>query len=411
MPTGILEVKLGRPLQMPQRRFVKLLEQAIRDCCKVRNAAITDWLMFRRQHPDWKPGDPYKPPPRRIARAKKATSGTSNDPPTGPREYMSRALYQLGTTVAPNLAGIVVSACVQEVNAKLRSKMPYDHDGVARYVWDAILKSEISLPTWRGGRIPCLRSGLRITYTDDRCEARFPLLSKLSGYKRISPVVRLDAADLKAGNRRILKAMASGEKRIGDSQIVERNGKWFLQLCYDVPVSAAGVDGERVLTLVPAGLDDKWPFTLLWLNEAGEQKKWGIGNAKPLIAEYRRVQARRRAIRYRYRDGAGSGHGKGRFYRNIKPMSRAVKDMCSRFVKLTISDIVSFAIRVNCGSLLYREPTMPLRGHGWFAMHDMPFEWANFEARLGFVCERRGIEYDKLRIGMAEWRGEDENVA
>jgi len=399
---------------MPQKRFEKLLEQAQRDCCKARNAAITHWLVWRRQNPDWEPGGKYDPPPRKIKRKARPVDPNKkppSDPKYAPREFMSRELYDVATKAAPNIAGTVASSCVQEVGARLKANTPYNHEGKARWVWQAILDSEVSLPTWRGGRIPCPRSGLVITYTEDRCEARIPLLSKKSGYARISPTVRLLASDLKAGNRRILKAMADGTKRYADSQIVEKKGRWFLQLVYDVPVNAVDLPTENVLTLMPTLPDDKWPFVMHWTNQEGEERRWFIGYAKPLIAEYRRIETRRRSIRYRYKDGAGSGHGKQRWYQNIKPMSRAVSDMGSRFQKLTIADIIKFAIRENCGSVMYREPTMPVRDNSWFTKQDVPFEWTQFQARLSFSCEKAGLQYDTKRIGMGEWRPKQEKAA
>ncbi len=412
MPTGILEVKLGRARGMPTRRLTALLEQARNDCCKARNAAITHWMLWRRQNQDWEPGGRYTPPPRKIKRKPKPVDPDKKQPkdsPIAPREFLSREMYNVGTAAAPMLNTSVCSSCCQEVTARLKSNTPYNHDGAARWVWKAILDSEVSLPTWRGGKIPAPRSVMRLEYTDDHCTLRFPLLSKKSGYKTLSPTVELLASDLKTGNRRILQRLASGDLRLADSQIVERKGKWFAQLCYDVPVNAVDLPADRVLTLYPSLPDSRRPFRCIWTVDGEDRTiSWDIGNGKPLIAEYRRVVMRRRAIRYRYSDDCGSGHGKKRWYKTIRPMNRAVIDMCSRFSKQTIADIIKLAIRERCGSILYREPTMPVRENSWFAEHDVPMDWVSFEARLSFKCQTHGIEYDKSRVGMAEWRPKKE---
>jgi len=409
MPTGILEVKIGSALQMPDRRFLLLLEQARRDCCIARNAAMTHWFIWRRQNPEWEPGGAYDAPKLKIKRKPKPEpeKKTPKDPPFAPREFLSRELYGIAVAAAGNLNTSVASSCVQEVTSRLKANTPYNHDGEARWAWQAILSSEVSLPTWRGGRIPMPRSVAKLIYTDDVCTIRFPLLSKKSGYKLklLSPVVRLDAADLKRGNRRILRRLASGDLRMADSQIVERKGKWYVQFCYDVPVCAVDLPTSRVLTILPSLPDDRRPFTCRWIVEEDQREiYWGLGNGRPLVAEYRRVAARRRALRNRYKDGCGSGHGKKRWYKTIRPMSRYVIDMCSRFTKQTVADIISLAIRERCGSILYREPTMPVRDNSWFAAPDVPFDWTNFETRLAFKCEVAGIEYDKIRVGMGEWR-------
>jgi len=403
MPTGILEVKLGSPYAMPTRRLHILLDRTRRDCCRARNAAITHWLLWRRQHPDWQPGDHYEPPARKIKRQPKATAKPPKDPAFAPRELLSRGLYAVATAAAPTLNTSVASSCCQEVVSRLKANTPYNHDGDARYIWQAILAAEVSLPTWRAGRIPLPRSVSRLVYTDDEAKIRMPLLSKRSGYKMLSPWVRVHAADLSRGNRRVLRRLADGDLRLADSQVVERKGKWYAQLCYDMPCRAVDLPEDRVLILRPSLPDERRPFVVTWPVDDGAVN-WGVGNGRPLVAEYRRVAARRRALRHRYSDGCGSGHGKVRWYRTIKPLSRYVRDMCNRFAKQTIADIVALAIREQCGSVLYREPTMPVRAHCWFAAEDVPMDWTSFESRLAFRCEVSGLTYTCQRIGMREWR-------
>src|SRR3990172_2172843 len=150
MPTAILEIKLGRPYEMPQKRLNKLLEQARRDCCTARNAGITHWLLWRRSHPDWQPGSEYEAPARKIKasgpRDRKASKAYKKllaalagekdakkreklqqriaaydgpppppkDPPYAPREFMSRELYNVATAAVPDLNTSITSSCVQE---------------------------------------------------------------------------------------------------------------------------------------------------------------------------------------------------------------------------------------------------------------------------------------------------------
>lgn len=406
MPTGILEVKLGRPYEMPDRRLRLLLERARRDCCVARNAAVTHWLLWRRSHPEWRPGGEYQAPARKITRAAKPQPNAPKDPPYAPREFLSRELYGVASVAAPGLSASVCSSCVQEVNARLRANTPYNHDGEARFVWQAILTGEVSLPTWRGGRIPMPRSMFRLRYTESECALRFPLLSKKSGYRVLSPLVRLHASDLSRENRRVLQRMAAGELRVADSQLTERKGHWFAQLCYDVPVRAVDLPVDRVLTVGPSLPGGRRPFWCQWPAEDDPARlvTWGIGNGIPLVADYRRVVARRRALRDRYSDGCGSGHGRQRWYKTIKPLSRYIIDLQARFTKQAVADIVALAIRERCGAVLYREPTMPVRDNCWFAGQDVPFDWTSFGARLAHRCAVSGLEHEVTRIGMAEWR-------
>jgi len=105
----------------------------------------------------------------------------------------------------------------------------------------------------------------------------------------------------------------------------------------------------------------------------------------------------------------GSGHGRQRWARAIKPMSRAVVDMQSRFLKLLSSDVVKLAIREGCGTIHYREPTLPVRTKEWFATQDMPLDWTKLESKIASKAKQKGLRYEKTRIGMKEWKPDDES--
>lgn len=404
MPTGVFpNLKLGGPLQMPKKRLALLLAQSRHDCNVVRNAVATAWYVWRRENPQWTPGE--------------------KDSKLCPRNMLNRELYHIGCNAAPNLSTKIVSRCVRDVVSKLKANVPYNHDGDARWFWQAVLSNEVSLPTWRKGRIPVPLQDMVIGYdgivlpgakkpnrsmvtraAESGCAIRFALLSRASGYSVMSPIVRLKVKDFTVGQRRLLRRMVADEVHIGDSQIIEKDGEWFVQLVYDVPVKASGFSEDKVLTVLPAQPEDKWPFELRW----GDESRWYIGNGRGYGTEYQRIQARRRAIRHRYKSDSGKGHGKQRAYKSLQPMTRAVQDLAGRFQKQTISDVVKLALREQCGTLVYREPSKPIRNRAWFSKkHDAPFDWTEFEARLRFKCEQHGIKYVKERILWKEWRRDD----
>jgi hypothetical protein len=200
-----------------------------------------------------------------------------------------------------------------------------------------------------------------------------------------------------------LRELADGKRRLADSAICQKDGKWYARLCYEIPTDGTGLPIDHVITLWPGGPDDKRPFRLTWKDAEGREGQWDLGDGLPLVAEYRRLIARRRAIKYRSRDGCGRGHGKGRFYNTIRPITRATRDMFERFRKQTIARLVQRAITAECGSLLYREPTKPVRAKTWFAAKDVPFPWCEFERQLAFKTEQKGLEYRVERLRMAEW--------
>ena len=137
-----------------------------------------------------------------------------------------------------------------------------------------------------------------------------------------------------------------------------------------------------------------------------------LGDSKMYEAQHGRLDTRRQMIRYRSRDGTGRGRGKKRMYRNLKPMSRAFVNLENRFTHQLIADILKACIANDCGTLVYREPTMPIReDRMWFRRLPgkwglIPFGWSVFESDLRHKMEANVIAMDKkmTRIGAAEHR-------
>jgi ribosomal protein L37E len=89
-------------------------------------------------------------------------------------------------------------------------------------------------------------------------------------------------------------------------------------------------------------------------------------------------------------------------------MSRYVVDMCSRFAKQTVADLIKLAIREQCGKIVYREPTQPVKDCGWFSTQDVPMDWTSFETKLKHRCSISGLEFVSEKIRMEEWRPKED---
>lgn len=428
MPTGTLKLKLGKCHSMPTKRLHQILARTRRDCNVARNAVIDHWRMWRRAEPDWQPQQ--RRDRKGELKVTKAGKPVMEHPSLS--QAMEKELYYIAQQAAPNLAAKIMSACRNEVTSKLKDRVPYNHDGPSRYVWQACLNFERSYPCFVGGAIPVPNQDLVVGYdgvitpgeksqrdvilqlTHAGCVARIPLLSKHAGYRVKAPIVNLEVAELSGGNKRLLKQIIAGnrdsEVRMCDSKITERDGKWYLQLSYKVPAHDHNLDATRVATLLPNDCRERRPFRIA----AVDEKPFYIGFGVPLEKEYKRVTARRRALRHRYKSGVGKGRGSEHFYRTLKPISRAVRDEQDRFMKLLVGDVIKHCLRNNCGTLLYREPTMPLRNYLrgkrtgdpyglWFASRDVPMDWTGFLAFLKFKCEYNGIDLQVERFGIGEF--------
>jgi hypothetical protein len=365
----------------------------------VRNAVETEWYVWRKQNPDW-------------VRDKEA-----KDPILGPRDFINKELYYIGCDAAPTLSRKVVSSCKEEVINGLKANMPYNHEGKAKYRWQAVLWHEVALSTHTRGIIPVPNQDAVLGYDglvlpgDEKpnremveracksgCVLRYILLSRKSGYEIKAPIVRLEVGTFKKGQKALLRKIVSGEIKFADSKFVERDGKWYFQLCYDVPHDSSDFPVDNVLTIMPNAADQKSPFVALF---NGTGKRY-MGYANGYVADYRRIQARRRAIRHRYKSDAGKGHGKQRAYKSLQPMSRAVKDMQGRYQKLLVSDLEKLLLREKCGKVVYHEPSLPVRTVDWYSKHDVPFDWTKFGQLLAFKF--RKVQYVVERLCMKEYK-------
>jgi hypothetical protein len=376
MPKGVLEIELGACLTAPTKSFVADLHELAYECNVARNGVMRHWLRWREDNPDWEPG-PQTYANGEVKYKKKGGEVTEEvklDHPSISSD-MQRELYRLGTEIVPNTHAKIVSQISREIQSKLKSRMPYNHEGKARFFWDALLKYEVSVPTYRNVAIPALNSETILCYegatsrkmslnvqneleklSGSTCLLRLSLRSKKSG-KRTSAICRIEVRQKSKGHRNLIRRVANGELKLSDSNLVFKRNKWFFQMTYDMPVKDHHLDTGRVATLELNFADEHKPFVLI----SPEGKKWYLGD-QAFQKIYEHYHGRRMTLRSRYKHASSStkGHGKGRFYRRLKPYSRAIRDLEDRFTKGVVADIIKRCVRWNCGELVYREPTISI---------------------------------------------------
>jgi hypothetical protein len=216
---------------------------------------------------------------------------------------------------------------------------------------------------------------------------KFSLFSDQSGFRNKSVICRLKVRQMSKGQRRILRQIASRDLVISDSQLVKKKGVWYFQLAYMVPAQNHHLDETRTAELVANGPGARRPFTLHF----PDGETWDIGNGLGILREYQRLEDRRAALRFRYKKGFGRGHGRGRYYQKSQPYEGAHHAMSTRLMHETIADVIKQCILHNCGSLDYREPSIPLRDRLWFAKKGFPFNWTFFQGSLVFQTKKHTI--------------------
>lgn len=414
----VLRIKLGRPYGMPERAFHRLLHNASWACVLSRHAALMTWYRWKIQNPDWKPGDYYDAPPRRqkVRKGYDEHDLNTRGGAMAPKTLEDRTMYYAACDESPMLAPAVKGCCSREVVGKLKTKTRWDHRGNAKWLWQMPLLHEGRMLSFTNTySIPLPPNNIVLTYTEDECKVRLKMLDKHSGWKNNEPEVRLLVGDMTNGHRRILRKLVNKDELIPKTSYVTfvENGKtrkdargkypdgnWFLCLTYKTPTNAVDCPKERQLVVEPCGGEDDRPFRAYWTDEGGEERSWGIGNGRPYLAQCRRADDKRRAIRSLPR----KGHGCRKQASRGKMVSRYMSNLYPKFREQIARDITRLAIRERCGTVVYRKPSEPVKDMSWFAENNAYMNWEDLNSKIERKClQIEGLHYHVVRVYKKEW--------
>mgnify|MGYP001254059800 CR=1 FL=1 len=411
---AVMKLKLGAVRGMSRRKLSAQLLRVARDVNRSKNAMQLYWLQRRQAHPEWAPEQSRD----KKGQLKFDENGKPEMEPQHASQQLGKEMYREGRRISPHINTSVLSLAHKALLGRLADRVPYDHDGDADYVWEAILAFERSMACYRSRTVPVPNNSATLLYCGQSAKklspgvlkrtrdfagssavVRFPLWSRLSGYKTLDVVARIHCRDLGNGNRRLLRKVISGELKFCDSSLVYKDGEWFFHLSYEVPIVDHHLDQERVAT-VYLGASGK-----LMIDFAGERCEQ-LGHYAMLESEYRRLVIRRKSQRYRSRYGSGRGHGKGRFYLRLRPYAHRWSDMQGHFRNQMLSRLISQCRFHNCGTVRYREPGLGLRNLSWFAKTGVPICWTTLLNTMTFMCRKNSIVFETARMHTAEWKGE-----
>lgn len=404
MATAVLELKLGSCLSMRDKSFRAAMLTKARECNLIRNAVLRYWLRWREDNPDWEPQQrrTRDGSPKVNAKGKPVLEHAAFS------QDVLKEMYGYARDIAPNVAAKVAAQCWSEVQSDLKDRVPYHHEGESRYVWQALISHERNAASYQSKVIPVPNQDTTVTYDESQCTLSFPLFSKHAGYSSTKVTVRLRVSSLPRGKREIVRAIAEGRAKLSDSTLVQKRGAWFFMLCHAVRKEKhdATPDTTAVLTC-SHDMDSHQPWRLAF--DGGST--WKIGDGAVLAASHETVEGRRQSLRYRYKFGNGAGHGRKRFYDKLRPNQRSYRDVQDMFIKMAVSDIVKGCLRFKQETLLYREPTKPLREKTWFGVKSIPMNWVKFLSHLKHKCEQKGVVLTVERMPMSEWKAEEALVS
>ncbi len=411
---GVLKLQLQAADGMSRRRMYESLATAKGAANRAKNAAALNWYLWRTQNPRWQPAQRTDKDglPKFNQRGEPMLENAALS------QAAERAMYTAARAAVPELYSLITSRCVNDVIDMLKADTPDNHPGKAKKVHEAILLHEFQLgnynrPQSRSFPVPgkavylfycglCNRKSDGITrrieaFAGSSAAVRFPVWSRDAGQHRVDVLARIAVSKMRKAYRHTLRRIAAGDIKALDSDIVEDGGKWFLHLFYERPAKISNLDESREAVLTIGGDNS---FTLM-LPDATPRK---LGSDEYLYAQLLRMIGRRKAIEFSTRFGQGRGHGRGHIHAIQSRSNRQQRHQIQAFTNNLRADVMKACVRANCGKLVYREPTLPLRKLSWFAQQGIEFAWHEFGPELSRVAVREGLKFRIDRMGVPEWK-------
>jgi transposase len=179
--------------------------------------------------------------------------------------------------------------------------------------------------------------------------------------------------------------------------VVKDGGKWYVYLVYELTPEQSKADPKREAVLM-MGSDNSLTLSF------PDSKPWKIGNDEFLRVQLTRLIGLRKAMEFSTRFGQNRGHGRKRISALQSRNTRQQRHQMKAFRRKAIADIVKACNRKNCGTIVYNEPSIPLRTKSWFANEGIELDWFNFGPDLRYVAERNGLVFKSTTMKVAEWR-------
>ncbi len=461
---GVMEMKLGFCLTAPTKRAIADLHEIAAQCNVVRNGITRHWERWREDNPEWKPEQrrdrkgeakvarkmtvekPWKVKQVKDMLVKNEATENENGEVLYKDKVIAKfndaailehpalsqdlenELYHRGTSLAPNLGCSIIAQLRSEVLDRLKTRMPYNHPGKSEYRWEGIVNYECARDCYRAISIPAPNSISVIGYeglisrdvskgvtarlqklAQSNAIVRLQLFSRESGRENLDHVFWIESRQLPRGKKAILRKVVSGEWKHCDSKVVYKRDGWYFQMTYKQPQKSLQLNPQNVATLVMNPSSATNPLSIRFVTDRGRTITWQLGDANVLMAEYKRLETRRMALQTRYKTASSGrkGHGRKRAYRSQKPITRKLNDLQEVFTNYVVASIIKFCTKYDCGTLIYREPSLFLRDFSWFAKNGkITYNWTSLANKLKHKTWINGIELEIRRMGCKEHKVE-----
>lgn len=345
-------------------------------CRKGRNVAAEDWLLrirgveetFKQKKPKSESGKMY--------------------------HAVTEELPELGSDVASSLSKSVA----EYLSGKVDWRRGFTEEGRRRKRSDAIASYEDRPPFFTDVSIPVANKYTTVQY-GDTCSVFVRNVTRKNG-EQLGLSFEVSLKGVPTGMKRHLVKFASGSK-MSDSKLIWNRTKkqWYWHIKVDVEQQNA-LDKDKSLILSPA-LGDNANERMFFLSIPG-MRDWGIGDGRYLLAQTNRLVGLRKEIGWRYKQKMGAGHGRKKIDAAISKRNHQLANIRGEVRRRAISDIINQCKRHCAGTLIYKEPTGPVKTKTWLASVELEFDYTRFANDLKNACSKAGIEFKKKKLKMEE---------
>ncbi len=348
-------------------------------CRKARNAGLENWLLRQRGLPE------SERQSRRLIAHRDKAADTPKSESTKLYHAMRDACPELGVTHVTMLA----QALSSQLGAKVDWRRGSNGDGKRMRRRDAILAYEDRPPFFTSLEIPLHNQHTRVTFG-----VRLTIAIHRPTADQQSVVLDVSLRDMPPGKQRLLREIADGTRKLADSKLIERDGKWYwhVPLAFETEIRSDLVaELWPVIGSVRDGKQHDRPFRL---ELPGRNRPWWIGDGRYLLAQTQRLIGLRKMIGWRYRQRMGAGHGRKKVDVAVSRRREQERNVRTEVLRRAIACTVRQCVDANCGRLIWHEPSLPLRKRCWFNAVGLDWDWTRFGADLKNAAARHGIEVE-----------------
>ena len=207
------------------------------------------------------------------------------------------------------------------------------------------------------------------------------------------------------GLRTILERIESGDYEFKGSNLLQRDGTWWIELCYTMPpAELADVDSEKTAFVTPAV---RRPLDL-WLGGRPE----GLRRSGRDIGQILRglsSQFRSRQEHYKRQSSAGKGKGRKRATSAWRDkLGARRKDAKKTYNEQLAAAVIGRCIQERCGRVVFFQPTDKRKASRFLERCDdwIGWDWHQLKTLLSRRCEELGIEFENRQLdgSGASWR-------